>query len=87
MEVLDEEETFAMGFKVAWQTFMSECLYRMVKELLDEENKLIKIGDLNRMTLKYDIYDASGTLDLNDDEFKALLTEELVDNNLITKDD
>jgi hypothetical protein len=85
--VLDEEETFDMGFKVAWQSFMSECLLRMVKEILDEENKLIKIMDLNRITLKYDIYDASGTLKLNDDDFKTLLNDELGNDNIVTIDD
>jgi len=66
-----------MEFKETWQTFMSECLRRMIKETLDEEKRLIEITDLDRLTLNYDIYDAGGILDLNDADFQALLKKEL----------
>ena len=66
-----------MEFKKTWQTFMSECLQRMIKETLDEEKRLIKIMDLDRLTLNYDIYDAGGILDLNDTDFQVLLKKEL----------
>src|SRR5947209_16059867 len=76
-EVIDEEVTFTTEFKETWQTFMSECLRRMIKETLDEEKWLIEITDLDRLTLNYDIYDARGILDLNDVNFQALLNKEL----------
>ena len=66
-----------MEFKETWQTFMSECLRRMIKETLDEEKWLIEITDLDHLTLNYDIYDAGGILDLNDTDFQALLKKEL----------
>ena len=66
-----------MEFKGTWQTFMSECLQRMIKETLDEEKRLIEITDLDCLTLNYDIYDAGGILDLNDANFQALLKKEL----------
>ena len=56
---------------------MSECLRRMIKETLNEEKWLIKITDLDHLTLNYDIYDAGGILDLNDTDFQALLNKEL----------
>ena len=76
-EVIDEEVTFTTEFKETWQTFMSECLRRMIKETLDEEKRPIEITDLDRLTLNYDIYDAGGILDLNDADFQALLNKEL----------
>ena len=66
-----------MEFKETWQTFMSECLQRMIKKTLYEEKRLIKITDLDHLTLNYDIYDAGGILDLNDTDFQALLKKEL----------
>jgi hypothetical protein len=76
--VIDEETTFTPEFKETWQTFMSECLQRMIQETLNEEKKrLIEITDLDRLTLNYDIYDAGDALDLNDADFKALLKKEL----------
>src|SRR2546421_4763529 len=76
-KVIDEEVTFTMEFKETWQTFMSECLRRMIKATLDEEKRPIEIMDLNCLTLNYDIYDAGGILDLNDTDFQALLKKEL----------
>src|SRR2546423_7418256 len=76
-EVIDEEATFTMEFKETWQTFISECLRRVIKETLNEEKRLIEIMDLNHLTLNYDIYDAGGILNLNDTDFQALLKKEL----------
>src|SRR5438270_12293559 len=76
-EVIDEEATFTTEFKETWQTFMSECLRRMIKETLNEEKWLIEIMDLDHLTLNYDIYDDGGILDLNDADFQALLNKEL----------
>ena len=76
-EVIDEEATFTTEFKETWQTFMSECLQKMIQEVLDKERRFIEITDLDRLTLDYDIYDAGDTLNLNDAEFKAFLTKEL----------
>jgi hypothetical protein len=75
--VIDEETTFTLKFQDAWQTFMSECLQKMIQETLDEEKRLIGITDLDRLTLNYDIYDAGGALNLNDADFKTLLKKEL----------
>ena len=49
----------------------------MIQEILDEEKQLIKIEDLDRLTLDYDIYDAGDTLNLNDADFKATFKKEL----------
>ena len=49
----------------------------MIQEVLDKERQFIEITDLDRLTLDYDIYDAGGILNLNDDAFKALLKKEL----------
>src|SRR5579883_2705006 len=76
-EVIDEEATFTTEFKETWQTFMLECLRKMIQEVLDKERRFIDITDLDRLTLEYDIYDAGDILDLNDAEFKAFLKKEL----------
>jgi hypothetical protein len=75
--VIDEEATFTTEFKETWQTFMSECLRKMIQEVLDKERRFIDITDLDRLTLEYDIYDAGDILNLNDAEFKAFLKKEL----------
>jgi hypothetical protein len=75
--VIDEEATFTTEFKEMWQTFMSECLQKMIQEVLDKERRFIDITDLDRLTLEYDIYDAGDILNLNDAEFKAFLKKEL----------
>ncbi|CAG8733628.1 21618_t:CDS:2, partial [Cetraspora pellucida] len=76
-EAIDEEATFTTEFKETWQTFISDCFLKMVEETLDEEKKLVRITDLDCLTLNYDIYDAEGILNLNDADFKALLKKEL----------
>jgi len=76
-EVIDEEATFTTEFKKTWQTFMSECLQKMIQETLDEEKRLIEIMNLDHFTLDYDIYDAGDTLNLNDADFKAFLKKKL----------
>ncbi|RIB15527.1 hypothetical protein C2G38_2039305 [Gigaspora rosea] len=76
-EEIDEVATFTTEFKEAWQTFMSECLIKMIEELLDDEKKLVKITNLDRLTLDYDIYNAGNILNLNDEDFKTLLKKEL----------
>src|SRR5437588_169693 len=76
-EVIDEEATFTIEFKKTWQTFMSECLQRMIKKMLDKEKWLIEITDLDHLTLNYDIYDAEGIFDLNDADFQVLLNKKL----------
>jgi hypothetical protein len=76
-EVIDEEATFTTEFRETWQTFKSECLRKMIQEVLDTERRFIDITDLDRLTLDYDIYDAGDILSLNDAEFKAFLKKEL----------
>ena len=56
---------------------MVECFYRRIEEVLDDEKKLIEIKDLDCLTVPYNIYDASGRLDLNDDDLKMLCKKEL----------
>ncbi|CAG8685864.1 25317_t:CDS:2 [Dentiscutata erythropus] len=51
------------------------CLLKMIEEIL--KDKLVKIKDLNHITLNYNIYDAGDTLNLNDTNFKVLLKKEL----------
>ena len=76
LEAVDEDETFTIEFKKTWQTFMVECLERMIVEIVGSK-KLIEIKDLNRLTIGYDVYDITNTLRLNDKEFKALIQKEL----------
>ncbi|CAG8793011.1 20453_t:CDS:1, partial [Dentiscutata erythropus] len=76
-KVIDEEAIFTTEFKDAWQIFISKYLLKIIKELLDGEKKLIKIKDLDCITLDYDIYDAEDVLNLNNPDFKALLKKEL----------
>ena len=76
-EVIDKEATFTTEFKGTWQTFMSECLWKMIQEVLDKERWFIDIMDLDHLTLEYNIYDARDILDLNDAEFKVFLKKEL----------
>ncbi|RIB25714.1 hypothetical protein C2G38_2030813 [Gigaspora rosea] len=76
-EVFDEEATFTTEFKEAWRTFMSKCLLKMIEEILDDEKELVKISDLDSLTLDYDIYDAEDVLNLNDTALKVLLKKEL----------
>ena len=76
LEVLDEYATFTDDFKQVWKKFMSECLKRMVIEIV-EHKKLIEIKDLNHLTIGYDIYDVTNSLRLNDEAFKKLVQKEL----------
>ncbi|CAG8715362.1 17063_t:CDS:2, partial [Racocetra persica] len=85
-EAIDEETIFILEFKKVWQMFMSECLIKLIEEILNNENKLVKITDLDYLTLDYDIYDASNILDLNDKDFKALLKKELGNKNKKNRD-
>ena len=76
LEAVDEDETFTSDFKKSWETFMVECLKRMIIEIVGSQ-KLIEIKDLNHLTIRYDIYDITNMLHLNDPTFKALLQKEL----------
>ena len=55
---------------------MVECLERMIVEIVDSK-KLVKIKDLNSLTIGYDVYDITNTLRLNDKSSKALMQKEL----------
>ncbi|CAG8726002.1 17018_t:CDS:2, partial [Dentiscutata erythropus] len=76
-EVIDKEATLTTKFKRTWYTFMLKCLMRIIKEMLDEEKKLVRITDLDRLTMNYDLYDFGGILNLNDVDFKAFLNKDL----------
>ncbi|KAF0432808.1 hypothetical protein F8M41_005151 [Gigaspora margarita] len=76
-QVIDEEATFTTEFKEAWRTFMSKCLLKMIEEILNDEKKLVKITDLDSLTLDYNIYNAGDVLNPNDTSFKVLLKKEL----------
>ena len=56
---------------------MSECLRKIIQEVLDKERRFINITDLDHLTLDYNIYDVGDILNLNDAEFKAFLKKEL----------
>ena len=70
-EAIDEEATFTVEFKNAWQTFMVESLFRMIEEILDDKD-IIKIIDLDALTIEFDIYDSTGRLNVNNADFKKL---------------
>ncbi|CAG8572040.1 18300_t:CDS:2 [Gigaspora rosea] len=64
-----------------WRSFLNR-FYEAINEeamLTTEFKELIKITDLNRITLNCDIYDVGGILNLNDADFKAFLKKELDD--------
>jgi len=74
--VVNENETFTSDFKKLWETFIVECLKRMIIEIVYSQ-KLIEIKDLNHLTIGYDIYDVTNSLRLNDEAFKKLVQKEL----------
>ncbi|CAG8725223.1 33870_t:CDS:2 [Gigaspora margarita] len=70
-------EKVAERFIEDFKTFISKCLLKMIEEILDDEKGLVKITDLDRLTLDYDIYDAGDVLNLNNTGFKVLLKKKL----------
>ncbi|CAG8843468.1 25746_t:CDS:1, partial [Gigaspora margarita] len=65
-EVIDEKAIFMTEFKEAWQIFISKCLLKIIEEILNVEIRLVKITDLDSLTLDYDIYDVRDVLNPND---------------------
>jgi hypothetical protein len=56
---------------------MTQAFRRMVEEKLGLVKNFLDMSDLNKLTIGLDLYDNTGTLDLNNKDFKALLVREL----------
>ena len=56
---------------------MTQAFHRMIEEKLGLTKNFIDMADLNKLTIGLDLYDNTGTLDLNNESFKRLLLKEL----------
>ena len=56
---------------------MVQAFYKMVEEKLGLTKNFVDIVNLNKLTVGLDLYDNTGTLDLNNEAFKKLLVREL----------
>ena len=56
---------------------MIQAFCKMVEEKLGLTKIFVNMADLNKLTIGVDLYDNTGTLDLNNEAFKKLLVREL----------
>jgi len=56
---------------------MVQAFYKMVEEKLGLTKNFVDMVNLNKLTVGLDLYDNTGTLDLNNEVFKKLLVREL----------
>jgi len=56
---------------------MTKAFRRMIEEKLRLTKNFIDMVDLNKLTIGLDLYDNTGTLELNNEAFKRLLVREL----------
>jgi len=56
---------------------MTKAFRRMIEEKLGLTKNFIDMADLNKLTIGLDLYDNTGTLELNNEAFKRLLVREL----------
>jgi hypothetical protein len=56
---------------------MTQAFRKMVEEKLGLTKNFVDMADLNKLTMGVDLYDNTGTLDLNNEAFKRLLVREL----------
>ena len=57
---------------------MTKAFHRMIEEKLGLTKNFIDMVDLNKLTIGLDLYDNTGTLELNNEAFKRLLVRELL---------
>jgi hypothetical protein len=74
---IDLTATFTEQCNSAFAEFMTQAFRRMVEEKLGLVKNFLDMSDLNKLTIGLDLYDNTGTLDLNNKDFKALLVREL----------
>ena len=56
---------------------MTQVFHRMIEEKLGLTKNFIDIVDLNKLAIGLNLYDNTGTLELNNKAFKRLLVREL----------
>ena len=56
---------------------MTQVFRKMVEEKLESTKNFVDIANLNKLTIGLDLYDNTGTLNLNNEAFKKLLVREL----------
>ena len=56
---------------------MTQAFRKMVKEKLWLTKNFVDMADLNKLTIGFNLYDNTGTLELNNEAFKRLLVREL----------
>ncbi len=56
---------------------MVQAFHKMVEEKLGLTKNFVDMVNLNKLTVGLDLYDNTGTLDLNNEAFKKLLVREL----------
>ena len=56
---------------------MTQALRKIIEEKLGLTKRFVDMADLNKLTIGLDLYDNTGTLDLNNEAFKTLLIKEL----------
>jgi hypothetical protein len=69
--------TSTKQFNNAFAKFMIQALRKIIEEKLELIKHFIDMADLNKLTIELDLYDNTGTLDLNNEAFKTLLIKEL----------
>jgi hypothetical protein len=64
---------------------MTQAFRKMIEEKLGSTKNFVDMADLNKLTIELNLYDNTGTLDLNNEAFKRLLVRELP--NLINEEE
>ena len=74
---IDLATTSTEQFNDAFAKFMTQALRKIIEEKLELTKRFVDMADLNKLTIGLDLYDNTGTLDLNNEAFKTLLIREL----------
>jgi len=74
---IDLATTSTDQFNDAFAEFMTQAFRKMVEEKLGLTKNFVDMADLNKLTIGFDLYDNTGTLNLNNEAFKRLLVREL----------
>ena len=74
---IDLTATFTDQFNDAFAEFMVQAFRRMMEEKLGSAKNFVDMADLNKITIGFDLYDNTGTLDLNNQDLKRLLVKEI----------
>ena len=74
---IDLATTSTVQFNDAFAKFITQAFYKMIEEKLGLTKNFVDIVNLDKLTIGLDLYDNTGTLDLNNEVFKKLLVKEL----------